>query len=153
MAADGIRSDDMIYFNGFYFPEVSSLRFSVEGMAGSNPTQLFIEDRMGRFLISIDVDMKDMALLIADKSDYDKFEFYYHDKCFSLSYPCQEEQKSLSMGYFRIDIKDRLGEIHSLVGQLSITPSMRYIDGLKEFQNLQQLVKGIKWCQHSLVSR
>ena len=144
-------NEAVVLFNGFSFPKLSSLRYTFEGFDKKQPTQLFIEDRAGRFLVSIDVDMKDMELLIADKTDYDHFEFFYHNKCFSLSYPCQQEQTSLAMGYFRIDVKDLAGDIHSCIGQLSITPPKKYIVGLKEFDDLQELFKQLAWYERQLI--
>ena len=134
---------DGIVFNGFKFPKLSTLDYLLDGFEKNNPSQMFIEDKKKRFLISFDVEMKDIKLLASTKDDYDNIEFFHQNKRFSFCYPCQNMKKNLFMGYFSIDLKDKNGKIYTCIGQLSITPPQKYIEGVKEYKNLQEFFQKI----------
>ena len=138
---------DEIVFNGFKFPKLSTLDYLLDGSDKNNPSQMFIEDKERRFLISFDVEMKDIKLLASGKDDYDSIEFFHQNKRVSFCYPCQTTKKNLFMGYFSIDLKNRNGQIYTCNGQLSITPPQKYIEGIKEYKNLQEFFREISLCE------
>ena len=134
---------DEIIFNGFKFYKLSTLEYILDGKDKEYPSQMFIEDKEKRFLISLDVEMKDIQLMVSGKEDYDTIEFFHHNKSFRFCYPCQIAKKNLFMGYFSIDFKNRDGDIRTCIGQLSIAPPQKYIEGIKKYENLQDFFSKI----------
>ena len=93
--------------------------------------------------------MKNFTQLTADKEDYDTIEISHKNLSFQICYPCQKKRTDLFMGYFRIRLRDQKGNMHHCFGQLSISPPMRYIEGMKEYGDLWVIFDGLTVCEET----
>lgn len=141
-------SDEQLVFNGFAFPILSTVDYVLDGKDKKKPSQMFIADKEKRFLFSFDVEMKNLELMVSGKNDYEKLEILYEGCRYCICYPRQEEKENLYMGYFSIEMKDEKERVHNCLGQLSISPPVKYIEGMKKYEDLKKIIYGIKLCEN-----
>lgn len=136
--------EDRIHFNGFTFPRLITVEYLLDGKDKEHPSEMFIADRDNRFLFSFDVKMKNLELMVSGKEDYENLDILYEGRRYFVCYPCQEKKQDLYMGYFSIEIKDEEGRVYDCVGQLSISPPIKYMDGMKNYKEIKEILSGVK---------
>lgn len=94
----------IIKFNGFLFPVLSTLIYSLDGPDRKNPDCLFISDGNDNFVISFE--KESCRLMDCPVKDYVEKKVDYGDRFLTIFYP-DEKRNDLSMAYFAIDFNDK----------------------------------------------
>lgn len=137
--------DAWCIFNGFQFPMLQCMSFSVSGKPGSKT--LFITDAKENVIISFEEGMKCLDIDFQSKdrttieAEYRAGNKYLHQrKLLSV-----DERKLKDWIGFRMEITDGDGTVHTCPGQMSISPMCSQTDGVEPI--LIELLYGIAVCK------
>jgi len=137
--------DTLRIFNGFQFPLLPHMNYSVSGKPGNKT--LFITNAQENVILSFEEGMPclDISFQPKDRTSIDaeyrtNNKYLHQRKLLSV-----DEQKLRDWVGFRIEITDDDGAIHTCPGQLSISPAYRQTDGVEPI--LVELLRGIAVCK------
>lgn len=133
--------DTWCIFNGFQFPLLPCMSYSVSGKPGSKT--LFITDAKENVILSFEEGMKCLDIDFQSKdrtpieAEYRAGNKYLHQrKLLSV-----DERKLKDWIGFRMEITDDNGAVHTCPGQMSISPMCSQADGVEPI--LIELLYGI----------
>ena len=138
---EGQSCNGNIVFNGFCFPKISSLVYSLDGPDKLLPDRLFIQDKFENFIISIEKGTVNMPCM--NNPDYENFEIKLADRILRFCYPLPKGSPKIKMGYFTIIFTNECNK--DCYGQLNIISTENsYMDTLLKYPELIALLQGLK---------
>ena len=134
---------EYLNFDGFSFPVLPSLLYQVDGPDKKNPDRFFIEDKAGRFLFYFEARNNEKNKNFCPLIDYDTIEISCKNKHLILCYPLQKVNPEVCTGYFHIGFEGENDDI-CCCGNLSIHSPESYFEGLRKYDDLYILFKGLE---------
>lgn len=138
--------DSRIRFEQFSFPVLPGLVYEKDGNKRIGDI-LFIDDSRGRFQIYFESGMSCLDTLVCERNQ-EQFSWQEHSLGalkLLLCYPARDCRKPSCVGYFRAELTDNDGVIHTLPGQIKLERSARQLDGLRCITALCELMDELRF--------
>ena len=136
--------DNRIRFEQYSFPVLPGLVYKKDGNKSIGEL-LFIDDSRDRFLISFESGMPCLDMRMRERSGQ---EVHWQEHIFgqlTLHLCCPIRGGGGNVGYFHAELTDADGVVHILPGQMRLERPARYLDCLRCFTALCDLMDGLRF--------